>query len=141
MPTPHWKSVFDDVKTVGNELLSAYETTPVTLDDDESRIRWSPTRQPFNYVPEAGDFVYGAVVGAVLHSGIMFAAMMVLGDSEWPLTVQEEHRFFHPVQFDDTYHVVCRPDRRTRTPTSILREGNGNEFARSSAVSQIVSQA
>jgi hypothetical protein len=98
----------------------------------------------FTYLPDAGDFVYGGAVGAALHCGTMIAAVVVLADDEFPMTLQEDHRFFGPVSFDGTYLVKGTSDRRTRTTlwtsTTIEAESTGQTVADSTAVNQLIKQ-
>ena len=54
--------------TSGNEACKAYGFQAVELTDDYASIRWSPPREVFTHLPDAGDFVWGGAVGAALHS-------------------------------------------------------------------------
>jgi hypothetical protein len=75
----------------------------------------------------------------------MIAALVVLADHEFPMTLQEDHRFFRPVGFDGTYLVKGTPNRRTRstlwTWTTIVAESTGRTVADSTAVHQLIERS
>jgi acyl-coenzyme A thioesterase PaaI-like protein len=74
----------------------------------------------------------------------MFGAVVVLADDEFPMTLQEDHRFFRPVSFDETYLLAGTPDRRTRstiwTTTTIVAESSGQTVAAATSVNQVIEQ-
>ena len=127
----------------GSDINRAFGFQAVEVTDEHAVVRWSPSREVFTYLPDAGDFVYGGAVGAALHAGLMFAAVVSLADNQFVMTLQEDHRFFRPVTFDGTYLVTGTPNRRTRstlwTSTTIVAESTGNPVAESTSVNQIVS--
>ena len=130
--------------TSGTEVNKAYGFQALELTENQATIRWAPSREVFVYLPDAGDYVYGGAVGAALHCGTMIGAVVVLADDEFPMTLQEDHRFFRPVMFDETYLVTGKPDRRTRntlwTTTTIVTESSGHTVADSTAVNQLIEQ-
>jgi acyl-coenzyme A thioesterase PaaI-like protein len=130
--------------TSGTEVNKAYGFQAFELTDHHAIIRWSPSREVFTHLPDAGDFVYGGAVGAALHCGTMIGAVVMLADDEFPMTLQENHRFFRPVTFDETYLVTGKPDRRTRstlwTTTTIVAESSGHTVADSTSVNQLIEQ-
>lgn len=131
-------------RTSGNEASKAYGFQAVELTDDHASARWSPRREVITQLPDAGDFVWGGAVGAALQSGAMFGAVVVLADDEFPMTLQEDHRFFRPVSFDETYLLAGTPDRRTRstiwTTTTIVAESSGQTVAAATSVNQVIEQ-
>jgi acyl-CoA thioesterase FadM len=70
--------------------------------------------------------------------------VVVLADNEFPMTLEEDHRFFRPVAFDETYLLTGTPDRRTRstlwTTTTIVSESSGHTMAAATSVNQLVEQ-
>jgi acyl-coenzyme A thioesterase PaaI-like protein len=140
VPTKQWCSYFEDGFAT-NPVNVAHGLSPVSLNDDEAVLVWEPTVQQFNDAG-GGDFVFGGAVGVALHVGVMAAAMVVLADDEFPMTVQEEHRFYRPAKFGEAYVLTSRPVRRTRlmlwTSTVITAQGSGSVVSESSAVNQIV---
>jgi hypothetical protein len=53
----------------GSEFNKAFGFQAMEFTDDYAIVRWTPTREVFTYLPDAGDFVYGGAVGAALHCG------------------------------------------------------------------------
>lgn len=129
----------------GSEVNKAYGFQAMEITDEHATLRWSPSREVFTHLPDAGDFVYGGAVGAALHCGTMIAAVVVLADNEFPMTLQEDHRFFRPVRFDHTYLVTGTPNRRTRTTlwtsTTIVAEATGQTVADSTSVNQLIERS
>lgn len=147
MAGDHWNKWFWSAlhATSGTEVNRAYGFQAAELTDDHAIVRWSPRREVFTHLPDAGDFVYGGAVGAALHCGTMIGAVVVLADDEFPMTLHEDHRFFRPASFGDTYLVTGTPDRRTRsilwTSTTIVAESTGHTVAESTSVNQLVRRA
>ena len=144
MPGDRWSEWFWTAidSTSGSEVGKAYRFDALELTDERAVVRWSPAREVFSYLPDAGNFVWGGAVGAVLHSGTMFGAVVVLSDNEFLMTLQEDHRFVRPVRFDQTYLVTGKPTRRTRstlwTTTTIVAESSGQTVADSTSVNQLI---
>jgi acyl-coenzyme A thioesterase PaaI-like protein len=136
-------AAFDAVS--GSDINRAFGFEAVEITDDHAIVRWTPSREVFTYLPDAGDFVYGGAVGAALHCGTMLAALPVLADNEFPMTLQEDHRFFRPVSFDGTYLMTGAPNRRTRsalwTSTTIVAESTGHTVAESTSVNQVIERS
>jgi acyl-coenzyme A thioesterase PaaI-like protein len=130
--------------TSGTDVNKAYGFQALELTDNHAMMRWTPSREVFTHLPDAGDFVWGGAVGAALHCGTMIGAVVVLADNEFPMTLQEDHRFFRPVAFGETYLVTGTPDRRTRnalwTTTTIVAESSGRTAANSTSVNQLIEQ-
>ena len=146
MPGDRWSewfwTAFDPASSF--EIKRAYGMAAVELGDEHATVRWSPEREIFTYSPSAGDFVWGGAVGAALHVGTMLGAVVVMSDNEFPMTLQEDHRFLRPVMFGPTYLVTGKPTRRTRstlwTTTTIVDESSGQTVADSTSVNQLVEQ-
>lgn len=147
MPGDRWSgwfwTAFDPTSQF--EIKRAYGLEAVELTDDHAVVRWTPEREIFTHSAEAGDFVWGGAVGAALHVGTMLGAVVVMADSEFPMTLQEDHRFLRPATFGETYLVTGAPSRRTRTTlwatTTIVAETSGHLIADSTSISQMVEHA
>lgn len=146
MPGARWSEWFWTAidSTSGSAVSQGYGFEALELTDERAAVRWSPAREVFTYLPDAGNFVWGGAVGAVLHAGTMFGAVVVLSDNEFLMTLQEDHRFLRPVTFDETYVVTGKPTRRTRstlwTTTAIVAESSGQTVADSTSVNQLLEQ-
>ena len=146
MPGDRWSdwfwTAFDPASRF--EIKRAYGLAAVELTDEHAIVRWAPEREIFTHTPDAGDFVWGGAVGAALHVGTMLGAVVVLSDNEFPMTLQEDHRFLRPAMFGETYLVTGKPTRRTRTTlwttTTIVAESSGQTMADSTSVNQLVEQ-
>jgi acyl-coenzyme A thioesterase PaaI-like protein len=140
MPTDQWRSFF--MNAADGTVSLAWVFEPLRIDGESAVGRWTPTAEQFSHVPDTGPFVFGPAIGAVLHTGIMQAAATVIEDGEFPMTVQEEHRFYRPIVFGTPHLLTSRASRRTRstlwTASMITAEESGEVMAESSAVSQVV---
>ena len=146
MPGDRWSdwfwTAFDSASRF--EIKRAYGLAAAELNDEHAIVRWSPERENFTYTPDAGDFVWGGAVGAALHVGTMLGAVVVMSDNEFPMTLQEDQRFWRPVMFGQTYLVTGKPTRRTRstlwTTTTIEAESSGQTVADATSVNQLIEQ-
>lgn len=141
MPTEQYRRRFNEIFDT-EPYGQNFGFTPVSMDERECVVRWTPPHQWWTDLDGSGTLVFGGSVGTVLHWAIWFAAMVVFDDDEAPMTLQEECRYYRPVMFDRSYLLTGTPRRRTRTTlwtsATLSSDDDGTVLAESSALSQIV---